>query len=103
MKSKKLKYVECVGNTIIVKTPNPYKSVKQYPHETDKQAEDKAYLLNQSCAFLYDTLRVLGISKKRAIEEDYTLNTATGEKLIRIAANKGVSNIFYKTIREYNW
>ena len=100
---KKYKYIEVIGNTILVKTPVPYKTIRQREHETLQDAECKEHDLNASCLFLYDCMRLLGISKKKAKEQEFTLNIATGEKVITAASKKGVSNQMYSVIKRYNW
>jgi len=100
---KKYKYIEVKGNTILVKTPDPYRTVRQREHETIKDAEDKEYQLNAACSFLYDCIKLIGISKKKAQEQEFTLNIATGDKIQQIARNKGISTPMYITIKNYNW
>lgn len=100
---KKYKYVQRKGNTLIVKTPIPYTVVRQYPHESDQDGENKEYSLDQSCKFLYDVLRMLGVSKKEAIANGYTLNTDTGYKLCDLATRKEVSHEMFMLLRKYDW
>lgn len=101
--AKKYKYVKVKGNTLVVNTPVPYEVVRQYPHEKDVDGENKAYSLDQSCKFLYDVLRMLGISKKEAIANKYTLNLDTGYKLMAIASQKEISHEMFMVIRKYDW
>jgi hypothetical protein len=103
MRNNKYKYVKVKGNTLVVNTPIPYEVIRQYPHEKDVDAENKAYELDQSCKVLYDVLKMLGISKKEAISKNYTLNTSTGLELVRIAADKEISHEMYMFIRKYDW
>lgn len=102
MKQKK-KYIEVKGNEILVKTPSPYTTVRQREHETLQDAKDKEYQLNSACTFLYDCMKLLGISKKKAEQQGFTLNIATGEKIMEAARNKGISNPMYLTISKYDW
>ncbi len=102
-KKRNYKHIAINGNVILVKTPVPYKTVRQREYETVEDANNKEYQLNSACKFLYDCMRLLGISKKKAIEQDFTLNLATGEKIIRIAADKLISHEMYMTIQNYNW
>jgi len=97
------KYIEVIGNNILVKTPSPYTTVRQREHETLQDAKNKEYQLNSDCCFLYDCMRLLGISKKDAQKQEFTLNIATGEKIERIASYKGISSTMYKIIKNYNW
>lgn len=100
---KNYKYIEVKGNEYLVKTPSPYMTVRQREHETIQDADNKAYELNSACLFLYDCMKLLGISKKKAKAENFTLNISTGEKIISAARNKGISNAMYKVISQYNW
>lgn len=100
---KKYKYTEIIGNEILVKTPEPYKTIRQREHETEQDAKNKEYELNQSCMFLYDCMKLLSIPIKKAKEQDFTLNYSTGEKIIRMAANKGISTQMYMAIKNHNW
>jgi len=104
MKQKqKYKYIEVRGNDIIVKTPVPYKTVRQREYETIQDAENKEYELNSACLFLYDCMKLLGVSQRKAKEQEFTLNLATGEKIERIASHKGISTPMYMAIKKYNW
>ena len=97
---------------IKILTPDPY-TLKNYVNlfeesKTDtkkhEQFIDLLNDLNESCKFLYNCLKVLGISKETAHRRDYTLNYSTGEKLYSLAINNdNVSREFAKIIKNYNW
>lgn len=97
---------------ITVLTPNPYK-VTAYVSIYEKSLTDEnirtelygnvLYGLDQSCKFLYDCLRLLGISKKEAKEQNYTLNKATGDKFWSLLNQREISFQFKQIINNYNW
>lgn len=88
--------------TILVKTPIPYE-ITAYGDRANSLIVAVADNINDECIFLYDCLRLLGISKKEAIKNDYTLNSDTGEKLIRIASEKNISPELRKVIINHKW
>jgi len=87
---------------IIVNTPNPY-TVSSYKNDGIDKITEVAHDLNDSCQFLYDCLKVLGISKRKAKDNDYTLNIDTGDKLIRLAATRKMSMEMYRVIKNHAW
>lgn len=98
----KYPYIEFLNDEmILVNTPNPY----TLPIENLKDdIENKLHQLNQSVLFLYDCMRILGINEETAMKEDYSLNKATGDKIMDIAMHKkNVSHEFKKLILYYNW
>ena len=103
MKNIEYKYLTIKGNSIIVKTPNPYIVILQREHETIDDAKSKLYSLNESCKFLFDMLRVLGVSKKEAKQLGYTLNIDTGNKLSVLAGERNISHKVFMLIRNHNW
>jgi len=79
--------------TILVHTPKPY-IVDSYKRATNKELEDVRYELDEHTKFLYNCLKMLGISRKEAIKKRYTLNIHTGDELQHIADHK--DNISYE-------
>ena len=53
--------------------------------------------------FLYDVLRVLGISKEEARRMDYTFNRRTGEELSAIARHQNISHEMRMLIINHKW
>lgn len=100
---KKHKYIELKENTIRVLTPVPYRTQRKYSHESEEDVKDKVYRLNEACKFLYECMRLLGISRRKAREMDFTLNIATGEKIIDMASRRNISHAMFMTIKNYNW
>lgn len=101
----KKKYIKIRKNkTIMVYTPVPY-VVDAYKDLPDEQLNETAYELHQSCMFLWNCLKLLDISKKEAIEKNYTLNKQTGDALRNIAIhhNHDVSHEFVMTIANHDW
>lgn len=73
-----------IRESFIVPTPVPY--IVDLIHERSDSA--KAAMQEQlieNCQVLYDLLAMLGISLKAARAEEYTLNLATRDRLLRIA------------------
>lgn len=90
--------------SITVKTPKPYTlAAELQKHETEYQIQDKMYGLQESCLFLYECMKVLGVDKKSAAARGYTLNILTGESLRRIAHNKEMSNVWTKMFANHRW
>lgn len=90
--------------TILVKTPIPYVVTAYQNNCDDEWIEDIRYCLDEDTKFLYNCLKVLGISKAVAKREEYTLNKATGDKLRSIALNnKGISYEIRQLILNHNW
>ncbi|HLO91532.1 MAG TPA: hypothetical protein VK172_10250 [Lentimicrobium sp.] len=96
------------NGTILVKTPKPYVVTTFKSHAKREESkgflENMEHILSEDCKFLYDCLRVLKISKKEAIEKEYTLNLATGEALSDIARHRDdISHTIKMTIIGYKW
>lgn len=72
--------------TILVKTPIPY-VVHAYKDSKKDVLEHTTHELNEHTRFLYNCLKMLGISKSEAQRLDYSLNQDTGNRLYTIAIN----------------
>lgn len=99
------KYLEITKDKIIVKTPKPYVIPREGRIDLENVETDKEfhYSMVQHLKFLYECLRVLGISKKEAIEKSYSLNTSTGDKLMARASAKEISYEMQTLIRNHRW
>ena len=89
--------------TILVKTPRTY-VVDSYKNSESDKLENVRHHLDEHTRFLYNCLKVLGVSRKEAILKDYTLDIDTGEKLLCIAQhNESVSHEMKMTIFNHDW
>jgi hypothetical protein len=94
--------------TILVKTPKPY-TVTAYQDLTDayptlESMRDIEHDLNEHTKFLYNCLKMLGISKSMAVRQRYTLNTDTGDRLSHMALHdERISHEMRMVIRNHNW
>jgi hypothetical protein len=89
--------------TILVKTPRTY-VVDSYKNSESDELETVRHRLDEHTRFLYNCLKVLGVSRKEAILKDYTLDTDTGEKLLCVAQHKeSVSHEMKMTIFNHDW
>ncbi len=89
--------------TIKVYTPIPY-IVTAYKNSSQKELDEVQYHLENSVKFLYDCMKVLGITKKCAIEKQYTLNLYTGSEFRHlILENNTISHELKKIIIQYDW
>jgi hypothetical protein len=92
--------------TILVKTPIPYVvNVYKDPEmvSLDRLMEIK-YELEEHTKFLYNCLKMLGISKAMAIKHKYTLNHQTGDALSSIAShNPKISHEMRMVIFRHEW
>jgi hypothetical protein len=103
-KKMKYKHVAYDDDFIYVNTPAPYKlNRKDRPDLSDEQLHEEMYSLDQSCKFLYEIVRALGISKKKATALQITLNVMSGEKILSLANNKGCSQKLIRIIQEHIW
>ncbi len=93
MKKKHIRKLK--NGHIKVLTPIPY-IVGCLPDES-------IYRLEQNVQFLYDCFKLLGISKKNAIKNSFTLNLMTGDKLMSLAREKNISHEMIMTIKNHNW
>ena len=85
-----MNYIEIYDTKIIVNTPCPYEiSRKDRPDLDDVEINvDWIYEMREKVKYLYDCMRVLGIAKKTAREQCFTLNDRTTEILLDIAGTK---------------
>lgn len=89
--------------TILIKTPIPY-IVDAYKNTNDVHLKEVCHSLDESTKFLYNVLKLLGISKKTAIAKKYTLNIHTGDELNNIAFyNSAISHKMFTVISTYPW
>jgi hypothetical protein len=89
--------------TILVKTPVPY-VVDAFKDSSDANIQDVRYGLDEHTKFLYNCLKMLGISRKEAILKGYTLNIFTGEALNDIAyKNPKISSEMRTVIFNHKW
>jgi ABC-type dipeptide/oligopeptide/nickel transport system ATPase component len=92
--------------TILVKTPVPYviDVYKDFYEYSKEDLEQFRHRMNENTKFLYNCLKMLGISKKEAISKDYSLNLSTGEKLRDISiVNKNISLEMSRLIINHKW
>lgn len=89
--------------TILVKTPVPY-VVDSYKDSEKDVLDHVRHGLDEDTRFLYDCLKVLGISRKEAILKGYTLNLDTGEKLLSVAQHKEcISHKMRMVVFNHEW
>jgi len=89
--------------TILVKTPIPY-VVDAYKDSEQDVLEHTRYELDEHTKFLYNCLKMLGISKSEAQRLHYTLNQNTGDRLYTIAINHPhISHEMRQVLGKYNW
>ena len=102
---KPISYVKHLGdNRYKILVPNPYIVELRADGINPNDLSNKIYRLNEHCKFLYNTLRVLGISKQRAKERDYTLNIYTGDAFSNLLINRDdVSHEFKMMIMKHDW
>ena len=114
MKTLQTKYKYCYyekdENIIHVLTPVPYEidCDKRSDLQTAEQIANTVFMLNESCLFLYNVLKLLNISIAEAREMHYSLNYETGDKLKSIAYQKrtkhnSISHEVFKMISNYDW
>lgn len=98
---KVYKYVKLLKDgRVKILTPVPY-IIKHFDREN---IDDVLYMYNEDVKFLFNCLSILGITKKEAIDKEYTLNKYTGDELYLRALNSDkISHSFTSIIFKHNW